>query len=73
MPKSNANIGKKVRIHGVALTQSGREVFNIVQVEPMEHYSRELTKFFESKGFRMLEVANGQPRIVNVNSATSTP
>ena len=72
MPKSNDNIGKKLQIDGVALTQSGRELFNIVQVEPMEHYSRELTKFFESKGFSMLEVANGQPRPVNVNNASST-
>ena len=73
MPTSHDNIGKQLQLGGVALTQSGRELFNIVQVEPMDRYSRELTKYFETQGFRMLEVANGQPRLVNVNSAPSTP
>ena len=72
-PTSNEGIGKKLANAGVALTRAGRELFNIVQVEPMEDYSRELAKFFELQGFSMLEVASGQPWIANVNGAPSSP
>ena len=51
IPKSNRELGKKLRIEGVALTGTGRELFKIVTVEPMENYSKELARFFEKKGF----------------------
>ena len=69
-PMSNNKIGKSLRINGVALTQSGRELFNIVNIEPMDKYSQELTEFFEKQGFRMIEVSNGHPSVVSVNPAT---
>ena len=68
MPVSNNEIGKKVRIEGVALTQSGRELFRIVKVEPVENYSTALAKFFEKKGFRMIEVDGGEPRLVSIDA-----
>ena len=70
MPRSSDKVGKKLRISGVALTQSGRELFRIVKVEPMEKYSRELTQFFEAIGFRMVEVDDGDPRVVSLGAAT---
>ena len=70
MPLSNKEIGKTIRIYGVALTQSGRELFKIVTVEPMDKYSQGLDQFFEKQGFRMVEVGGGEPRIVNINAGT---
>ncbi len=62
-PTSNEHIGKSLRINGVALTQSGRELSGIVPVEPMGKYFQDLGRFFEKNGFRMTEVGDGQPRV----------
>ena len=70
MPKSNKEVGKKLRIAGVALTQSGRELLTIVKIQPMDSYSKELAQFFEKEGFRMIEVGDGEPRIVSINDGT---
>ena len=39
-------IGQKLRIHGVALTRSGRELSRIIDLVPMNEYTQALTKFF---------------------------
>ena len=70
MPISNSGIDKKFRISGVALTLSGRELFSIVKVEPIDNYSKALAQFFEGKGFRMMEVAGDKPHVVDVNVGT---
>ena len=70
MPMSSDTIGKTLRINGVALTRSGRDLFRIVKVEPMDQYSRELAQFFERNGFRMIEVGNGEPHVVSVDTET---
>ena len=70
IPASSDKIGTTLRIEGVALTQSGRELFKIVEVEPIDSYSRELARFFERSGFRMIEVSDDNPRIVSVDAAS---
>ena len=70
MPVSNDRIGKTLRLEGVALTQSGKELFGIVKVEPIDNYSKQLALFFERNGFRMMEVGSGEPRFVSVNAVT---
>ena len=70
MPKSTSEVGKKLRIDGVALTRSGRELLTIVKIKPMDSYSKELTQFFEKNGFRMTEVDGGEPRVVSFNAGT---
>ena len=72
MPTSRAQLGKTLKIEGVALTHSGRELFRIVQVEPMDEYSAALAQFFKSKGFRMVEIPDGQPRVVDVNDIATS-
>ena len=72
MPTSRAQLGKTLKIEGVALTHSGRELFRIVQVEPMDEYSAALAQFFKGKGFRMVEVPDGQPRVVDVNAIATS-
>ena len=69
MPKSERAVSKKLRIHGVALTQSGRELLTIVKIEPIEDYSEALVQFFEKNGFQMIGVGDRDPRIVSINAA----
>ena len=65
---ANKEVSNKVRIEGVALTHSGRELLKIVKIEPVEDYSRNLAKFFESKGTRMVEVDTEQPHVINIKT-----
>ena len=48
--------GDYVRLHGVALTSSGRELSHIVHIEPTEEYTRDLIAFFKTKNLQMTEV-----------------
>ena len=70
IPRSSDKVGEKLKLFGVALSQSGRELFSIVKLESVDKYTTELVKFLETNGFRMLEVEDGEPRVVSVNSAT---
>ena len=70
VPMSNDNVDKKLKVYGVSLTQSGRELFTIVKVEPMDNYSNKLAQFFEEKGLRMTEVGSGEPRVVSINAGS---
>ena len=70
IPMSNEKVGKKLKTYGVALSQSGRELFNIVKVEPMDKFTPKLAQFFEERGFRMVEVGGGKPYVVSINAAT---
>ena len=72
MPMSNDKVGKPLRMNGVALTQSGRELFKIVKVEPVDKYSQGLAHFFEKQGFQMVEVGDGEPRVVRINAAAES-
>ena len=67
---SNGRIGQTLKIEGVALTQSGRELYRIVKMEQMDDYSTQLAQFFQRNGFRMIEVSDGEPRVVSVPTDT---
>ncbi len=69
-PKSKENVDKKLRINGVALTKSGKELSKIVQIEPMEFYSAKLVQYFERQGIRMVEVGDRRRRVVQFDTAT---
>ena len=70
MPLSADKVGKTLRVHGVALTNSGRELFKIVGVRPIEKYSEELAQFLKRGGYRMTRVDGGEPRVVRLDFAT---
>ena len=70
MPQSKKEVGRKLRIHGVSLTQSGRELLAIVKVEEMGSYSSNLAQFFEKNGFRMVEIGDPEPHVVSINADT---
>lgn len=44
------------RLSGVALSRVGRELFHIVDQDPMPEYTEDLKKFFEKQNLRMIEV-----------------
>lgn len=54
---------QEFNLSGVALTRAGRELSSVVELETMDDYTQELTKFFESMNLKMLEVASSQPLI----------
>ena len=47
---------KQLQVSGVALSQVGRELFPIVDLDPMERYTENLKEFFAQQHLEMLEV-----------------
>jgi hypothetical protein len=43
-------------LHGVALSKSGKELFKIVDIEPLDTYAVALSEFFKRKNFSMVEI-----------------
>ena len=54
--------GKEYRLSGVALTQSGRELSRVVELEPMEEYAQALIDFFRKSNLQMTEVDTWAPQ-----------
>ena len=69
-PLSDEMVGKNIKIHGVALSRSGRELSRIVEIDPNDKYSSDLASFLKRNGYRMTEVYSGEPHIVNPNAVT---
>ena len=46
---------KEFRVSGVALSHAGRELFPIVDQDPMEQYTEDLKKFFAGQNLQMIE------------------
>ena len=44
------------RVYGVSLTHAGRELYPIVEQEPVEDYTQDLKTFFGSQNLQMVEV-----------------
>ena len=64
-PKSGGYKETKFQLYGVALTQAGKELSQVVDLEPMSEYDRELRTFLDKRGFRMVEVDSGQLQILS--------
>lgn len=64
-PISSESLGKKIKMHGVALTKAGRELSRIVKVDPVEKYSQELMRYFQQRGFQMLQGGDGNPILIS--------
>ena len=63
-PTAERAVNEEFRLSGVALTRSGRELSQIVELEPMDEYAEALAKFFASKNLQMTEVDSLLPREV---------
>lgn len=53
------DILKALGIPGVAFSRTGRELFRIVDLDPMEKYTEELKKYFAALNFEMIEIRHG--------------
>ena len=60
LPTTKRAVDQELRLTGVALTKSGRELSRIADIEPMDEYTQALIKFFEGHNLQMIEVDNGE-------------
>ena len=63
-PTTERAANKEFRLSGVALTSSGRELSQVVDLEVMDSYAGALAKFFSSQNLQMTEVDSLLPRKV---------
>lgn len=57
LPKEDRKDGQELKLHGGALSKAGRELLNIVEVEPIENYTNDLVKFFAKKKLKMVPIS----------------
>jgi len=54
--KTDRPISQEFRLHGVALSRSGKELMKIVDIQPSEKYTNALQEYFEKQQLKMVEV-----------------
>ena len=62
---SEQRIDEEIRVSGVALTRAGQELSRVVDLGPNAEYAEQLTRFFEKRGFRMVETPTMQPHFLS--------
>ena len=70
-PEPERAVNQGFKLHGVVLTQSGRELSRIVDLVPMDEYAQALMEFFKKKNLQMTEVDSPLP-IIGLNRTTPT-
>ena len=61
------NESDQFKLHGVALTRSGMELKQIIDIDPVDQYTQDLIAFFQNKNLIMTEVPNDNPHIKMVD------
>jgi len=56
-PEQGTNSNQDLKIHGVALSSSGRELLSIVDPTPNPEYFLEVEKFFKTKNMNLVKIA----------------
>ena len=57
LPEADRQDGQELRLNGVALSNAGQELLNIVEIEPIENYTNDLAEFFATKKLKMLPIS----------------
>ena len=65
VPSDQRTLGSEYRLSGVALTQAGKELSQIVGCEPVPEYRQALTSFFASQNLLMTEVSSPEPHVIS--------
>ena len=65
VPSNQRTLGSEYRLSGVALTQAGKELSQIVGCEPVPEYRQALASFFASQNLVMTEVSGPEPHVVS--------
>lgn len=58
IPTDNEKYDKVLKLSGVALTKSGKELLSIIPIAKDDSYTDELLAFFESKHLKMVEIGS---------------
>ena len=56
VPSADRPNDQELRLHGVALSRSGKELMSIVDIGPTEEYTSALREYFEKQSLRMVEI-----------------
>ena len=56
LPEGDRKDGQELKLHGVALSKAGRELLNIVEIEPIENYTNDLIVFFTKQKLKMIPI-----------------
>lgn len=56
LPSSAWDRTQDFRLEGVALSQAGRELFGVVNPDPVDEYTDELKKFFAGQNLQIIEI-----------------
>lgn len=56
LPISKENFTKELKLDGVQLSKSGKELLNIVDITPEDSYTEDLVGFFEKRQLNMKEI-----------------
>ena len=59
-PINGREIDTEVKVHGVQLTQAGRELSKVVDIEPMEGFARDLKAAFARRNLQMVQTESSQ-------------
>ena len=62
-PINGRGIGTELKVHGVQLTQAGRELSKVVNIEPMEGFARDLKAAFATRNLQMVQTESSQQQI----------
>lgn len=57
VPKSDAPVPAPFQAHGVAFSQAGKELLQIVDIVPDQTYTDALSAFFDEQGFMFMQLA----------------
>ncbi len=66
-PTSERDLNQELRLTGVALTRSGRELSGIVGLENMDEFFQALSDFFQRENLEMVEVENHELKVFRVS------
>ena len=64
LPSPEREKSEEFRVSGVALSRVGRELFYVVDQDPMEQYTEDLKEFFMEQNLQMVEVPSSGPVVL---------
>ena len=62
-PTNERGIGTEFKVSGVSLTQAGKELSRIVDIQPVEEFARDLKKAFASHNLQMVQSSSHQHQL----------
>ena len=64
IPPPDRDTGTTIELCGVALTQSGRELLTVVDIDSANEYTQNLMDYIKIYRMQMTETASGEPQVL---------